>query len=47
MTEGCDPVANKRDKIIRNVIFKPEHLTIFGGVSESYAYQNWKAGLND
>jgi len=35
----------KKNKIIRNIIFKPEHLTLFGGVSESYAYQNWKTDL--
>lgn len=30
---------------MRNTVFKPEHLTIFGGVSESYNYQNWKTEL--
>jgi len=32
--------------MIRNVVFKPEHLTIFGGVSESYNYQNWKTDFS-
>ena len=37
ITEGCED-AKRRQRRIRNTVFKPEHLKLFGGVSESYNY---------
>lgn len=39
-TEGNERVLLKKNKTVVNFLFKPMHLSIFGGVSESYAYQN-------
>lgn len=39
-TEGGE--VKKKMKKVRNNIFKPEHLSIFGGVSESYDFEKSK-----
>jgi hypothetical protein len=36
-TEGAE--VKRKAKRVRNNLFKPEHLSLFGGVSESYAYE--------
>ena len=42
-TEGNDrEVEFKRNKKVRNFLFEAHHLSIFGGTSESYSYQNLK-----
>lgn len=38
---------HKKPRLIRNILFKPEHLMLFGGVSESFAYQNMSLILNE
>lgn len=45
-TEGNER-DRKKDKNIPNNLFKPEHLALFGGVSESYAYEKSKPTENE
>jgi len=41
-TEFEESIDKRREKKVKNVLFKPEHLSFFGGVSESYSYEKSK-----